>query len=71
MKEKSGFFRSRFGLVFSVFIAVVALLLISEHRAHINLGGVWPLLLLIGLCLGMHLFMHHGMSDHDHDDREH
>lgn len=71
MKEKPGFFRTRFGLVFGVFVVVAGLLLISEHRAHINLGGAWPLLLLIGLCIGMHLFMHHGMSDRDHSDREH
>ncbi|WP_262696072.1 DUF2933 domain-containing protein [Kordiimonas aquimaris] len=71
MKSEPGFFQSRIGFVFSVFLAVAALMLLFEHKAHINLGGILPLLLLVGLCVGMHFFMHHGHSDHYHSDRDH
>ncbi|WP_420430633.1 DUF2933 domain-containing protein [Kordiimonas sp.] len=45
-------------------------MLVYEHRAHITLGGNAPLLLLLLLCVGMHLFMHGGHSHHDHKDEE-
>ncbi len=48
---------SRARVAFGVFLAVAALLLILEHRAHAL--DYWPFLLL-GACLVMHLFMHRG-----------
>ena len=70
MRGERSFFRTRVGLVFAVFLAVAGLMLVYEHRAHIELGGNLPILLLLGLCVGMHFFMHHGHSDHDHEGRE-
>jgi len=70
MKKEPGFFQTRIGFVFAVFLSVTGLMLIYEHRAHIELGGNWPIWLLLGLCVGMHMFMHHGHSGHDHDDRK-
>ncbi len=51
-----GFFASRANMVLLVFLAVGGFYLVSEHWAH--LIGVGPLLLLLGLCIGMHFFMH-------------
>jgi hypothetical protein len=50
-----GFLTSRMGLVFLGFLAVVGVLLFTEHRAHV-LGALIFLPLL--LCPLMHLFMH-------------
>lgn len=55
------FWRSRTGLALAVFLAVAALFLVLEHRAH--LLGAWPLLLVL-LCIGMHFFMHRGHGGH-------
>ena len=60
--EKSAFWRSPAGLTLGAFLAVGALFLVLEHRAH--LLGAWPLLFLL-LCGGMHLFMHRGHGGHD------
>lgn len=57
-----GFFASRANLVLLVFLAVGGFYLVSEHWAH--LLGVGPLLLLLGLCIGMHFFMHGGHGGH-------
>ena len=57
-----GFFASRANLVLLVFLAVGGFYLVSEHWAH--LIGVGPLLLLLGLCIGMHFFMHGGHGGH-------
>ena len=57
-----GFFASRANLVLLVFLAVGGFYLVSEHWAH--LVGVGPLLLLLGLCIGMHFFMHGGHGGH-------
>jgi hypothetical protein len=54
-----GFWKSRTGLVFAGFLAVAAFLLAYEHRAHL-FSGSGSLLLLLAVCVGMHLFMHHG-----------
>ncbi|WP_286829205.1 MULTISPECIES: DUF2933 domain-containing protein [Kordiimonas] len=70
MKNSPGFFKTRIGFVFIVFLAIAGLMLVYEHRAHITLGGNAPLLLLLLLCVGMHLFMHGGHSHHDHKDEE-
>jgi uncharacterized membrane protein len=47
------------GLVLIGFVAIAGFLLAFEHRAHIFTGN-WPLLLLLGACIVMHLFMHGG-----------
>lgn len=60
----SGFWRSRAGLVAIGFLLIAALLLFSEHRAHVL--GYLPFLLLLA-CPLMHLFMHHGHGHHSQD----
>lgn len=50
------FFASRTNLVLLGFLGVGGFLLVAEHWAH--LVGVGPFLLLLGLCGGMHFFMH-------------
>lgn len=52
---------SRARWTWGVFLAVAGLFLIMEHRAR--LLGAWPVLLLLGGCLAMHLFMHRGHDD--------
>ena len=73
MPEASGpgFFSSlrfRYGLGLLVFLAVAGYFLWAEHQAHIL--GYLPLILILGLCLGMHFFMHggHGGGHGPHDD---
>lgn len=61
-ENRRGFFASRANMVLLVFLAVGGFYLVSEHWAH--LIGVGPLLLLLGLCIGMHLFMHGGHGGH-------
>ena len=61
-ENRRGFFASRANLVLLVFLAVGGFYLISEHWAH--LIGVGPLLLLLGLCIGMHFFMHGSHGGH-------
>ncbi|HUG62244.1 MAG TPA: DUF2933 domain-containing protein [Methylomirabilota bacterium] len=61
-ENRRGFFASRANLVLLVFLAVGGFYLVSEHWAH--LVGVGPLLLLLGLCVGMHFFMHGGHGGH-------
>ena len=51
-------FRSRAGVVLLGFLAVAGYFLWQEHAAHLR--GYVPLLLLLGLCVGMHFFMHGG-----------
>jgi hypothetical protein len=63
------FFRSlrfRYGAALAVFLAIAGFFLWQEHKAHII--GYGPVLLLLGLCLGMHLLMHgsHGGGNHDY-----
>ncbi|MFQ5774941.1 MAG: DUF2933 domain-containing protein [Kiloniellaceae bacterium] len=60
------FLLSRSGLVLIGFLAVAGYFLWTEHRAHAIAALPW---LLIGGCLLMHLFMHHGHGGHgdDHD----
>ncbi|WP_333670925.1 DUF2933 domain-containing protein [Elioraea tepidiphila] len=64
-----GFLGSRANVVLLGFLAVGGFYLIAEHWAH--LLGAAPLLLLLGLCVVMHLFMHSGHGGHgghgDHD----
>ncbi len=62
------FLLSRIGLVLVGFLAVGGYFLWQEHAAHIL--GYLPLILILGLCLGMHFFMHggHGEDHGSHDD---
>ena len=52
--------------VFAGFALIAAYFLITEHRAHVagwlSAYGIW---LFVLACPLMHLFMHHGHSDHD------
>ena len=58
------FLTSPSGLVLIGFLAIGAVYLWMEHRAHLLGVLVWlPLL----LCPLMHLFMHHGHGDHSGD----
>ena len=60
-----GWFRSRTGLVFLVFLAIAAFFLVTEHRAHAL--SVLPFLLVL-LCPLLHLFLHrrHGSGRAGH-----
>lgn len=53
-----GFLGVRFGFTLLAFLAAAGFLLWEEHEAHIL--GALPLLLLVGVCVGMHFFMHGG-----------
>ena len=55
------FLLSRSGLVFLGFLAVGGYFLWAEHQAHVIAVLPW---LLVGACLVMHLFMHHGHGGH-------
>jgi heme/copper-type cytochrome/quinol oxidase subunit 4 len=61
--QPESFWKSRVGLVLIVFLTIVALLLIYEHRAHIFVGN-WLLIALLLACPLMHRFMHGGHSSH-------
>lgn len=63
------FLRSRSGLVLVGVLAVGGYFLWGEHAAHIL--GYLPLILLFGLCVGMHFFMHgdQGGGHGSHDER--
>ena len=60
------FLLSKSGLVLVGFLAVAGYFLWAEHQAHVIAALPW---LLVGGCLVMHLFMHHGHGGHgdDHD----
>ena len=56
--NKTGFFgslRFRYGLGLLVFLAIAGYFLWEEHEAHIL--GYLPLILILGLCVGMHFFI--------------
>ena len=55
--------RFRYGLGLAVFLAIAGYFLWEEHEAHIL--GYLPLILVLGGCVGMHLFMH-GRHGHGH-----
>jgi len=58
----STWIRPRSGVVPSATLAVIAFLLLTEHRAHVL--GYWPYLLLIA-CPLLHMWMHGGHGSHD------
>ena len=58
--------RFRYGLGLVGFLVVAGFFLWEEHEAHI-LGFV-PLVLLLGACVGMHVFMHGGHGHRGHGD---
>jgi drug/metabolite transporter (DMT)-like permease len=70
--SEPGFFgslRFRYGLGLLVFLAIAGFFLWEEHEAHIL--GYLPLILLLGMCLGMHFFMHGGHGGHGSDKGPH
>ncbi len=60
--------RFRYGLSLAVFLAIAGYFLWQEHEAHIL--GYLPLILILGVCVGMHFFMHggHGGGHGSHHD---
>ena len=67
-----GFFASlrfRYGLALLVFLAIAGFFLWEEHEAHIL--GYLPLILFLGVCVGMHFFMHGGHGGHGGDEGPH
>ena len=60
--------RFRYGLGLAVFLAIAGYFLWQEHEAHIL--GYLPLILILGVCVGMHFFMHggHGGGHGSHHD---
>ncbi len=64
------FIRSKTALILIGFLAVGGYYLWAEHEAHIL--GYLPLILVLGLCLGMHFFMHgsHGSHGNSHNDKD-
>ena len=67
--NRGAFWRSPTGLTLGVFLVVAGVLLVLEHGAH--LLGASPLLLLLGVCIGMHFFMHGGHGSHRDDHAGH
>lgn len=69
-KHGRRFFASPVNIVLLVFLGVGGFYLLSEHRAH--LLGAGPLIILLGLCIVMHFFMHgsHGGHAGGHDARD-
>lgn len=63
-RHRPSFWKSRTGIVFLAFLAIIAFLLAYEHRVHV-FTGTGLLLLIILICPAMHLFMHHGHGGHD------
>jgi hypothetical protein len=57
--------RTRSGIILCCFLSIAAFFLLTEHTAHVL--GVLPYLLLAA-CPLMHLFMHHGHGNHQHND---
>lgn len=54
------FLKTPAGIALCVFLALAAIFLWFEHRAHAL--GALPLLLPLLICVGMHFFMHRGHS---------
>ncbi|MBB6182527.1 DUF2933 domain-containing protein [Pseudorhizobium flavum] len=58
---RKGFFSSRANIVLAAFLAIAAIFLIAEHRAHVL--GFLPFLLILA-CPLLHVFMHGGHGGH-------
>jgi cadmium resistance protein CadD (predicted permease) len=60
------FLTSRAGIAAVVFLAIALFFLWQEHAAHVL--GYLPLILFLGVCVGMHFFMHgsHGGGGSGH-----
>jgi len=54
--------RFRYGLGLVFFLIVGGYFLWAEHEAHIL--GYLPVILILGLCGGMHFFMHGSHGNH-------
>lgn len=65
--ERTGFWYSKTGVVFLGFLAIAGYVLWNEHRAHVIEALPW---LLLGGCLVMHLFMHHGHKHGGHGEEK-
>lgn len=66
MKERAAstepeFWKLRTGVGLVIFLAVGLFFLREEHQAHIL--GALPLILIVGVCLAMHFFMHGGSDN--------
>ena len=61
--ESGSFWKSKSGIAFCVFLAIAAVFLILEHRAHL---WQWLPFVLLAACPLMHVFMHGGHSGHSH-----
>jgi heme/copper-type cytochrome/quinol oxidase subunit 4 len=59
--ERGGFLGSRAGFVLLVFLAIAALLLFTEHRAHVLGAAIY---ILPFICIFMHMVMHGGPGGH-------
>jgi len=74
-QENQSFFRSlrfRYGLGLLFLFAIGGYFLWAEHGDHILRNG--GLLLALGICVGMHFFMHRGHSGakpHHGDGKQH
>ncbi len=60
--------RFRYGAGLVVFLIIGGYFLWQEHEAHIL--GYLPLILLFGVCIGMHFFMHGGHGHGKADDAD-
>jgi hypothetical protein len=62
-EERRAFLNTPAGFALCVFLAIGAIFLWLEHRAHVM--GALPLILPLLICVGMHFFMHRGHGGHD------
>lgn len=62
-QSHNSFWKSTSGIVFLCFLSVIVFLLAFEHRAHIFTGNTF-LFVLLGLCIGVHIFMHGSHGGH-------
>ena len=63
--KHTGFWTSRTGIALCAFLAIAAVLLILEHRAHTL---QWLPIALLLACPLLHLFHGHGHGGHGHRD---
>ncbi len=61
--DAHGIKRFRFWLPVSIFAVLIGVFLLLEHRSHIPNNYVFVAAIL-GLCIGMHFFMHGSHSGH-------